>query len=102
MERGLLPEYLCNNLNQVHNMHTHTTLEEGATSHYHSLREPFLKMLFYKTMQLYNNLRRNDEFQNIRTLGKTWQKALLELQFEYDFEYFMKKKDVKTCFDFHF
>jgi hypothetical protein len=25
IERGLLPEYLCCNLNQVHNMHTHNT-----------------------------------------------------------------------------
>jgi hypothetical protein len=69
MERGLLPEYLCYNT-------THNT--RGGSD----FTLPYFRRAYTQNSLFYNTTiseEFNDEFQNIKTLGKTWQKALLEL-----------------------
>jgi hypothetical protein len=73
LERALLPEYLCCNLNQVNKMHTHNTRGGSDFTLPYFRRALTQNSLSYNDMQLYNNLRRSDEFKNIRTVnGFQW------------------------------
>jgi hypothetical protein len=70
MERGLLPEYLCYNLNQVHNMHTHTTLEERLLK-----TRSFIRACNYTTIS--EEMRSFKKLGHLAKLGESFVRTLI-------------------------
>jgi hypothetical protein len=69
MEKGLLPNYLCHSLNRVRNSHSHNTRSGDDFILPNFRKTSTQNSLLYNGMKIYNNIRRLDEFQNIRTMN---------------------------------
>jgi hypothetical protein len=83
MEEGLLPNYFCHSLNRVRNIHSHNTRSGDEFILPNFRKTSTQNSLLCNGMKIYNNIRRLDEFQNIRTMNKVQKICLCYVKMNY-------------------